>query len=62
MRITWKTFSNESPAEYRERFRAAVQRGLEAVEAGDFVEPEEMTRIFDEQFGPLQPKSRRRSK
>ena len=24
MRITWKTFRNESPEEYRERFMAAV--------------------------------------
>jgi predicted transcriptional regulator len=62
MRATWKSFRNESPEEYRERFVAAVLRGLADAEAGDFVEPEEVTRILDEQFGPFEPRSSRRSK
>jgi predicted transcriptional regulator len=57
--IYWKTVRNESPAEYRERFMAAVQEGLEDIEAGRLLEDEEVTRILDEEFGPLSKKPTR---
>ena len=48
---------NESPAEYRERFMAAVFQGLEDSQAGRILEDWEVTLILDEEFGPLLPDS-----
>jgi hypothetical protein len=53
---------NESPAEYHERFMAAILEGLKDVEEGRLLEDEEVTRILDEEFGPLPPDSISRPK
>lgn len=44
---------NESPAEYHERFMAAILEGLKDIEEGRLLENEEITRILDEEFGSL---------
>ena len=54
--IYWKTFRNESPAEYRERFMTTIQEGLEDIAAGRLLEDEDVERILDEEFGPLSKK------
>lgn len=57
MRILYrKSLRDESPAEYQARFMAAVQEGLEDIEAGRLLEDEEVTRILGEEFGPLPKK------
>jgi hypothetical protein len=57
MRIVYgKTTGNESPAEYRERFMAAIREGLEDSEAGRLLEDEDVERLLDEEFGPLPKK------
>lgn len=37
----------------RERFMAAVQDGLADAEAGRVIDDQELTRLLDEEFGPL---------
>ncbi|MEO6193401.1 MAG: hypothetical protein ABIS20_10345 [Thermoanaerobaculia bacterium] len=44
---------NESPAEYHERFMAAILEGLKDIEEERLLENEEITRILDEEFGSL---------
>jgi len=39
-----------------ESFLAAIREGLADAEAGRLVEDEEVERILDEEFGPLEPK------
>jgi len=39
----------------RERFMAAVKEGLADVEAGRLLDPEEVRRQLDADFGPLEP-------
>jgi prevent-host-death family protein len=39
----------------RERFMAAVREGLADIEAGRLLDPEEVRRQLDAEFGPLEP-------
>ena len=39
----------------RERFMAAVREGLADVEAGRLLDPDEVRRQLDAEFGPLEP-------
>jgi predicted transcriptional regulator len=40
----------------RESFLAAIREGLVDAEAGRLIEDEEVERILDEEFGPLEPR------
>lgn len=40
---------------YRERVLAAIREGIEDLDAGRFIEDEELWRQLEEEFGPIPP-------